>query len=109
MLIKLLKLLEPKENPKKELIKIFKISEVQSDAILNMRLGSLKKLDELNINKEIINLKEINLDLKKIIKNDDHCSNFLIKEIKDINDSLSEKVKLRRSKIKNSDDYDLDI
>ena len=30
------------------MIKVFKLTEVQVDAILNMRLGSLKKLDELN-------------------------------------------------------------
>ena len=37
------------------------------DAILNMSLGALKKLDELNLNKEIKKLKEINVDLKKLV------------------------------------------
>jgi topoisomerase-4 subunit A len=74
-----------------------------------MRLGALKKLDELNLNKEIKKLKEINIDLKKLINNDDYLNKFLIQEIKEINNSLSDKIKLRKSKINISDDYELNI
>ena len=106
---KIIKIIRIKEDPKKEIIKAFKLSEVQAEAILNMRLGALKKLDELNINKEIKKLKEINTDLKKLINNDDYLSKFLIKEIKEINETLSEKIKTRRSKVNTADDYQLDI
>ncbi len=106
---KIIKVIRTKEDPKKEIIKLFKLSELQVEAILNMRLGSLKKLDELNINKEIKNLKAINTDLKKLINNDVYLSKYLITEIKEINDSLNEKIKLRRSKINKSDDYELNI
>ena len=106
---KIIKIIRTKENPKKEMIKILKLSEVQAEAILNMRLGSLKKLDELNINKEIKKIKELNADLKKLINNDDYLSKFLIKETKDISDSLNEKIKLRRSRVNTSDDYELDV
>ena len=106
---KIIKIIRKKDNPKKELIKVFKLSQVQADAILNMRLGSLKKLDELNINKEIKQLKENNKDLKKIINNDNYLSKFIVNEIKDINESLNETIKLRRSKINTSDDYELDV
>jgi topoisomerase-4 subunit A len=74
-----------------------------------MRLGSLKKLDELNLNKEINKLKDINIDLKKLVNNDDYLCKFLIKEIKDITNGLSDKIKLRKSKINISDDYELNI
>ena len=74
-----------------------------------MRLGSLKKLDELNITKEIKELKEINSSLKKLINNDNYLSNFLIDETRSINDNLSDNIKLRRTKINNADDYELDI
>ncbi len=106
---KIIKIIRTKDDPKKEIIKFFKLTEVQADAILNMRLGSLKKLDEENLNKEIKKLKEINIDLKKLINNDDYLCKFLIKEIKDINNGLSEKIKLRKSKINLSDDYELNI
>ena len=106
---KIIKIIRIKDDPKKEMIKGFNISEVQAEAILNMRLGSLKKLDELNINKEIKKLKEINTGLKKLINNDDYLSKFLIKQIKEISDTLSEKIKIRRSKVNTADDYELDV
>ena len=106
---KIIKIIRTKEDPKKEIIKIFKLSEIQADAILNMRLGSLKKLDELNITKEIKELKEINSSLKKLINNDNYLSNFLIDETRSINNNLSDNIKLRRTKINNADDYELDI
>ena len=106
---KIIKIIRTKEDPKKEIIKIFKLSEIQADAILNMRLGSLKKLDELNITKEIKELKETNSSLKKLINNDNYLSNFLIDETRSINDNLSDNIKLRRTKINNADDYELDI
>ena len=87
----------------------FKLTDLQADAILNMRLGSLKKLDEENLNKEIKKLKDINVDLKKLINNDDYLCKFLIKEIKDITNGLSDKIKLRKSKINLLDDYELNI
>ena len=106
---KIIKIIRTKDDPKKEMIKVFKLTEVQVDAILNMRLGALKKLDELNLNKEIKKLKEINIDLKKLVNNDNYLCKFLIKEIKDITNGLSDKIKLRKSKINISDDYELNI
>ena len=106
---RIIKIIRTKDDPKKEMIKAFKLSEIQAEAILNMRLGSLKKLDESNINKEIKKLKELNADLKKLINNDDYLSKFLIKETKNINDSLTEKIKLRRSIVNIADGYELDV
>ncbi len=106
---KIIKIIRIKDDPKKEMIKAFKLSQVQAEAILNMRLGSLKKLDELNINKEIKKLKANNADLKKLINNDDYLNKFLIKEIKEISESVSEKIKIRKSEINTTDDYELDV
>ena len=106
---KIIKIIRTKDDPKKEMIKVFKLTEMQADAILNMRLGSLKKLDELNLNKEIKKLKEINFDLKKLVNDDNYLCKFLIKEIKDITNGLNDNIKLRKSKINISDDYELNI
>ena len=106
---KIIKIIRTKDNPKKELMKVFKVSENQAEAILNMRLGSLKKLDELSINTEINKLKNVNADLKKLINNNDYLNQFLVNEINEITDSLTDANKLRRSKIIISNDYDLDV
>jgi topoisomerase-4 subunit A len=38
--------------PRLELIRTFELTDVQAEAILNMRLRSLRKLEELEIRKE---------------------------------------------------------
>jgi len=106
---KIIKIIRTKNDPKTEIIKKFKLTEAQAEAVLNMRLGSLKKLDEMNIKNEIKKLKLINSDLKKLINNNNHLSSFLLNEIKEINLSLNDKIKLRRTNINNSNDYNLDI
>ena len=105
----IIKIIRTKDNPKKVIIQVFKISEIQAEAILNMRLGSLKKLDEVNINNEIDKLKNINADLKKLINDNDYLNKFLIIEINEITNSLTDINKLRRSKVIISDDYGLDV
>ncbi len=51
----IIKIIRTKDNPKKELIKKFKLSDLQCESILSMRLGSLRKIDEKNIKDEIQN------------------------------------------------------
>ena len=53
---KVIKIIRNEDEPKPVLIKTFKLSEVQADAILNMRLRNLRKLEEMEIkgeNKEL--------------------------------------------------------
>src|SRR5215216_510594 len=49
---KVIKIIRSEDEPKPVLIKTFKISEIQADAILNMRLRSLRKLEEMEIRTE---------------------------------------------------------
>src|SRR5499433_246597 len=49
---KVIKIIRTEDEPKPALIKAFKLSEVQADAILNMRLRSLRKLEEMEIRTE---------------------------------------------------------
>jgi Type IIA topoisomerase (DNA gyrase/topo II, topoisomerase IV), A subunit len=76
----IIKIIRKKDDPKKEIMKRFKLSELQTDAILNMRLGSLKKLDEISTKNEIKDLKvELNV-LDKLIKNKKFLDNYIIEE-----------------------------
>src|SRR6187549_571249 len=49
---KLIKIIRTEDEPKPVLMKTFKLSDVQADAILNMRLRSLRKLEEMEIRTE---------------------------------------------------------
>lgn len=47
-----IRIIREEDEPKLELMKTFELSDVQAEAILNMRLRSLRKLEELEIRKE---------------------------------------------------------
>src|SRR5438270_6615526 len=49
---KVIKIIRSEDEPKPALIKAFKLTDVQADAILNMRLRSLRKLEEIEIRTE---------------------------------------------------------
>ena len=96
---KIIQIIRSKEDPKKEIVKKYKLTKNQVEAIMGMRLGSLKKIDELNTKKEIKQLTEELNFLNKLIKNTKILDNFLINEIKEINNSIPNSIKNRKSKI----------
>ncbi len=52
-----IRIIRTEDEPKPALIKAFKLTEVQAEAILNMRLRSLRKLEEMEIRTEDKNLR----------------------------------------------------
>src|SRR2546421_2329343 len=54
---KVIKIIRTEDEPKPALIKTFKLTEIQADAILNMRLRKLRKLEEFEIRTEDKNLR----------------------------------------------------
>src|SRR6188472_3521951 len=54
---KVIKIIRAEDEPKPALIKASKLTEIQADAILNMRLRSLRKLEEFEIRTEDKNLR----------------------------------------------------
>ena len=49
---KVIRIIRTEDEPKPKLIKAFKLTDTQADAILNMRLRSLRKLEEMEIRRE---------------------------------------------------------
>ncbi len=64
---KVIKIIRKEDEPKPILMKTFKLSEVQADAILNMRLRNLRKLEEMEIRAEDKALREERTKLKALI------------------------------------------
>jgi len=58
------------DHPKQELITRFDLSEVQVEAILNMRLRALHKLEEIEISKELDSLEAEQEDLTQLLDDD---------------------------------------
>ena len=49
---KVIKIIRNSDDPKKELMKTFKISEIQTNAILEIRLRQLAKLEQIKLEEE---------------------------------------------------------
>ncbi len=105
----IIKIIRTKDNPKKELIKKYKLSDLQCDSILSMRLGSLRKIDEKNIKDEIQKLNEELKYLNKLIKDKKTLDKFIVSELDLIKSNLDTDIKERKSLISSEQNNDIDI
>ena len=98
-----IKIIRQDDNPKDRLIKKFKLSNNQANSILNMRLRSLRKLEEIKIKEEHDLLKKEKLILGKLVKSDELQWKEISKEIKEIKRTYSKKTEIgkRRTSINN--------
>ena len=98
-----IKIIRQDDNPKDRLIKKFKLSDNQANSILNMRLRSLRKLEEIKIKEEHDLLKKEKLILGKLVKSDELQWKEISKEIKEIKRTYSKKTEIgkRRTSINN--------
>ena len=67
---KVIQIIRTKDEPKAELIKAFKLTEIQAEAILNMRLRALNKLQEIELKGEHDALSKERDELQKLIKSE---------------------------------------
>lgn len=62
-----IRIIRTEDDPKAVMMKRFKLTEVQVDAVLNMRLRSLRKLEEIEIKREHKDLMAEKADLEKLL------------------------------------------
>ncbi|MTH97736.1 DNA topoisomerase IV subunit A [Roseibium sp. RKSG952] len=79
-----IRIIREEDDAKAELIRAFDLTDVQAEAILNMRLRSLRKLEELEIRKEHDKLSEEKDKLEKLLASDARQWTRIGKEITDI-------------------------
>jgi topoisomerase-4 subunit A len=84
------------DDPKARLMARFKLSEVQADAILNLRLKALSKLEEIEIKAEHDRLTKERRDLKQLIKSEDLQWERVAEEVKATREAYSKKTELGR-------------
>ncbi|MDR3448412.1 MAG: DNA topoisomerase IV subunit A [Alphaproteobacteria bacterium] len=68
---KVIKIIRTEDEPKPVLMKAFDLTDNQAEAILNMRLRSLRKLEEMQIKGEQKELAEKQAGLKKLLKSEE--------------------------------------
>ncbi|MBV9152209.1 MAG: DNA topoisomerase IV subunit A, partial [Alphaproteobacteria bacterium] len=70
------------DDPKAEIMRRWKLSEVQVEAILNMRLRALRRLEEIEIKNQLKTLGAESEELEKLLASDRRQWTALAKEIK---------------------------
>ena len=106
-----IRIVREEDDPKAELIKTFKLTDVQAEAILNMRLRALRKLEEMEIKTEHKNLSKELKELKALLKSDDQQWKKIASEIRDTRDKFGKKTEMgkRRSEFSEVVDIDIDL
>lgn len=98
-----IRIIRYEDEPKKELMATFDLTENQADAILNMRLRSLRKLEEMEIKKEHKELSAERKKLKALLKSDDAQWKVISDEIKDLKKEYGPKTELGRRRAQFAD------
>jgi topoisomerase-4 subunit A len=79
-----IKLIRNEDEPKPLMMKKWGLTEVQAEAILNMRLRSLRKLEEIEIRKENDALTKEKKELQSLMKSDDRRWAAIAEEVQGI-------------------------
>jgi topoisomerase IV subunit A len=99
------------DEPKKTLIARFKLTDVQAEAILNLRLKSLSKLEEVEIKAEHDKLSKEKRQLQQLLKSDDLQWERISDEVKATRERYSKKTALgaRRSSFAEAPEIAVDL
>ncbi len=89
-----IKIIRTQDEPKPVLMKRFKLSDVQADAILNMRLRNLRKLEEMEIRGEHAELKKEKSELEKLLKSPVGQWKKISDQIKEVRELFGPKTEL---------------
>ncbi|MDC1086258.1 DNA topoisomerase IV subunit A [Alphaproteobacteria bacterium] len=79
---KVIEIIREEDKPKEVLISFFSINEIQANAILDMRLRSLRKLEEIELKKELNDLQNELNEIKKILNSQEDQWKQIYKDIK---------------------------
>jgi topoisomerase-4 subunit A len=98
---KVIKIIRTEDEPKPVLMKTFKLTDNQAEAILNMRLRALRKLEEMQIRGEHKELSKEQKELQKLLASEDLINAKLIEQLKEVDAKFGQKTELgkRRTKV----------
>jgi topoisomerase-4 subunit A len=106
---KVIKIIRTEDEPKPVLVRTFKLTDVQADAILNMRLRSLRKLEEMEIRREDKELRVELKGIKAVLASEAEQWKKVGEGIKKVRDTFGPKTPLgkRRTQFADAPEHDL--
>jgi topoisomerase-4 subunit A len=91
---KVIKIIRKEDEPKPVLMKSFKLSDVQADAILNMRLRNLRRLEEIAIRQEDKDLRTEKKSLEELLRSEKQQWKKIAEEVRQVRDAFGPKTPL---------------
>jgi topoisomerase-4 subunit A len=106
---KVIKIIRTEDEPKPALMKAFKLTEVQAEAILNMRLRSLRKLEEMEIRTEDKNLRAELKGINAVLGSEAKQWEKVGEQVRNVRDMFGPKTPLgkRRTVFADAPEHDL--
>ncbi len=91
---KVIKIIRTEDEPKPVLMKTFKLSDVQAEAILNMRLRNLRKLEEMEIREEDKKLRAEKKSIEELLRSEKSQWKTIAGEIREVREKFGPKTPL---------------
>jgi topoisomerase-4 subunit A len=106
-----IRIVRHEDDPKAKLIKRFKLTDVQAEAILNLRLKALSRLEEIEIRGEHDKLGKERKELKALLKSEDQQWDRIAEEVKATRETYAKKTELgrRRSSFADAPEIEVDL
>ena len=91
---KVIKIIRKEDEPKPVLMKAFKLSDVQADAILNMRLRNLRRLEEMEIRTEDRTLRAEKKSIEDLLRSEKEQWKTIAGQIREVREKFGPKTPL---------------
>jgi topoisomerase-4 subunit A len=106
---KVIKIIRTEDEPKPVLIKTFKLTDLQADSILNMRLRNLRKLEEMEIRGEDKDLRNELKGIKAVLASEEEQWKKVGEQVRKVRDTFGPKTPLgkRRTQFADAPEHDL--
>jgi topoisomerase-4 subunit A len=106
---KVIKIIRTEDEPKPVLMKTFKLTDIQADSILNMRLRNLRRLEEMEIRTEDKNLRNELKGVNSLLGSESQQWAKVGEQVKTVRDMFGPKTPLgkRRTMFADAPEHDL--
>jgi len=93
---RVIQIIREEDEPKQELMRVFELSELQANAILDTRLRALRKLEEMELKREFDELTEEKKQTEALLKSEPKQWKVVAKQIRDVRKSFGAETALGR-------------
>ena len=81
---RVIQIIREEDEPKQELMRVFELTEIQANAILDTRLRSLRKLEEMELKREFDELTEEKKQTEALLESEPKQWKVVAKQIRDV-------------------------